>query len=240
MRGLRRALVLVVVVVGLLVVADRVAAWAAERTVADQVAQELSTYQVDSAPPEVSIGGFPFLTQVAAGEYEQVTLRLRDVGSGPLRLPRVVLTASGVTAAADTLIAGDGPIHAAEVVGEATIGYGQVRGLTDHEDLVLGADVGEVTVRLPVELLEQRVTLVGTAEVAVSGHGVQVRVRELTVAEPDALPEGAQPLVDQIAAQLSVDVPLPPLPYDLSVESVRAERAGLVVSVRAHDVPLSR
>jgi hypothetical protein len=240
MRGLRGALVVLVVLAGLAVVVDRAAAWAAQRAVADQVEQELSDYQVDSAPPEVDIAGFPFLTQVVAGEYERVELLLRDVGSGELRLPRVELTATGVTAPVSTLIRGSGPIHAAHMRGEATVGYEEVRTLTGWEELSLAGDGERVTIRLPVELLGQPLTLVGTAEAAIVEHAIEVRVEELTVEGPPGLPDGAQPLVDEIAGQLSVQVPLPPLPYDLRVESVRAERTGLVVTVTARDVPLSR
>jgi hypothetical protein len=35
-------------------------------------------------------------------------------------------------------------------------------------------------------------------------------------------------------------VPLPPLPYGLTLESVRATPAGLAVAVRAANVPLAR
>lgn len=240
MRGIRRLLVALVVLVGLLVVTDRVAAWAAQRTLADQVATELAAHQVDSAPPEASIGGFPFLTQVTAGRYERISLRLRDVGSGPLRLPLVELTAAGVTASPRTLVSRDGPIDAERVTGAATIGYEQVRALTGRDGLTLAPDRGRIGVRLPVELLGVPVTLVGTASVEATGDVIQVRVTELDVVEPPALPPGAGPLVDQILRDLSVDVPLPPLPYGLSVDRVRAEPAGLVVTVSAADVPLAR
>jgi hypothetical protein len=240
MRGIRRLLVVLVVMVGLLVVADRVAAWAAQRTLADQVATELASYQVDSAPPEASIGGFPFLTQVAAGRYERITLRLRDVGSGPLRLSLVELTATGVIVSPSTLVSQEGPVHAERVTGAATIGYEQVRALTGRNGLVLTPDQGRLAVRLPVELLGVPVTLAGTASVEAAGDVIRVRVTELDVAESVALPPGAGPLVDEILRDLSVDVPLPALPYGLSVERVRAEPAGLVVTVSAVDVPLAR
>jgi hypothetical protein len=56
----------------------------------------------------------------------------------------------------------------------------------------------------------------------------------------EQLPPPAEALVADIARRLSVRVPLPPLPYGLTIESVRAERAGLVVAVQAHNVPLAR
>jgi hypothetical protein len=240
MRGVRRGLVVLVALAALLVAGDRIAAWAAQQAVADQVAAELATYQVGSARPETSFGGFPFLTQVAAGRYEEVSLRLRDVGSGPLRLPLVELTAFGVTASARTLVNRSGPIDAERVEGAATIGYEQVRAITGRPDLVLAPDDGRLTVRLPVELLGQSLTLVGTASVEAAPDVVRIRVDGLTALEPSGLPPGAGPLVEAIGRELSVDVPLPPLPYGLSVDSVRAEPSGLVVTVSAREVPLSR
>lgn len=241
MRAVRRLLVVLVVLAAVLAIGDRVAAWAAQQQLADQVASELATYQVESSRPEASIGGFPFLTQVAAGEYERITLRLRNVGSGQLRLPLVELTASQVTAPLETLVSQEGLIHAGQVNGSATIGYEQIRALTGWDELVLGAaDAGVLTVRLPVELVGVPVILVGTATVEPAGDVIRVRVSGLEVAGPGVLPDGAGSLVEQIAGDLSVDVPLPPLPYGLAVDSVHAEVAGLVVRVSAVNVPLAR
>jgi hypothetical protein len=240
MRALRRILIVLVVLGVLLVVVDRVGAWAAQRVVAEQVAGELAESQVNSAPPEVTVNGVPFLTQVAAGRYESVTLRLRDVGSGPIRLPTVELTATGVTAPASTLIERDGPINAERVDGIATIGYASVAALTEQEGLELSAgEGGELRVRLPTELLNTQVVLVGTADMEVVEGGVRLRVNELEVEQPP-LPPGAEPLVEDLAQRLAVDVELPPLPYGLTLESVRAESAGLAVGVSAVDVPLAR
>lgn len=241
MRAARRILIVLVVLVALLVVVDRVGAWAAQRTVADQVTAELANYQVESAPPEVTINRFPFLTQVAAGRYESVTLRLRDVGSGVVRMPLVELTATGVNAPASTLISREGTIEADRVAGTATVGYDSVAALTELEGLELspGAD-GTVRVRLPTELAETEVTLAGTADVTAVDGAVQLQVIELTVDdESEPLPPGTEPLVEELAQQLSVNVPLPALPYGLTVESVRAESAGLAVSVSATNVPLT-
>ncbi|HEY8452444.1 MAG: DUF2993 domain-containing protein [Micromonosporaceae bacterium] len=239
MRRVRPLVVFLVVLAGILLVTDRVAAWAAQRTVADRVARELAAYDVRSAPPEVQFGGFPFLTQVAAGEYEHVVLRLRNVGSDQVRLPVVELTASGVTAPLATLVE-SGPIHAERMTGAATVGYDQVADLAGRPELSLSADNGRLAVRVPAEVLGTTVTLAGTADVELADGGVSVRVGELTADGGGGLPPGAEAVVGEIAADLSVHVPLPPLPYGLSLESVRAEPAGIVVTVSARDVPLSR
>src|SRR5690606_3474840 len=158
-----------------LVVADRAAAWAAERTVADKVASELADNGIDSAPPEVSIGGIPFLTQVGAGRFEEITLVLRDVGSAGLVLSRVELVATGVTASTSTALTGEGPIEADLVRGTATIGYATLAALPGPAELaglrLAPAEGGALAVELPAEVLDQRVTLSGTAEVEVTGEG---------------------------------------------------------------------
>jgi hypothetical protein len=241
MRLMRRVLVGLVVLVVLLVVADRVAAWAAQRAVADHVATELASYQVESQPPEVIVGGVPFLTQLAGGRYESVTLRLRDVGSSGVQLPLVELIATGVTAEASTLIEREGPIDAERVDGSATIGYASVTALTDVAALDLSADPdGTLRVRLPAELAGNQVTAVGTAEVSVVDGVVQLQVGELGIEGVAGLPPGAEALLADLARRLSVAVPLPPLPYGLTLESVRATPAGLAVAVRAANVPLAR
>ncbi|HEY8475049.1 MAG TPA: DUF2993 domain-containing protein [Natronosporangium sp.] len=240
MRALRRILILLVVLVALLAVADRVAAWAAQRAVAEKVERELAGADVQSAPPEATVNGIPFLTQVAAGRYDSVTLRLRNVGTGEITLPLVELTASGVDAPASTIIDGDGPIVADRVDGTALIGYATVAALTQLEGLELSAgEDGQLAVRLPTELVGQPVVLVGVAGLEVIDSGVQLHVDNLEVEEPP-LPPGAEQRVTELIQQLAVTVQLPPLPYGLQLAGVAAAADGLAVSVTAQDVPLAR
>jgi hypothetical protein len=239
MRALRRILIVLVVLGVLLVVADRVGAWVAQRVVAEQVENELVDNQVESEPPEVTVDRAPFLTQVMAGEYESVTLRLRNVGTDNVRLPQVELTATGVTASAGSLISREGSIVADRVDGTATIGYASVVALTELEGLELGAaEGGQLRVRLPTDLLNQPVVLVGTADLAVADGAVQLSVGQLEVEEPP-LPPGAESQVEVLIEQMSVTVQLPELPYGLNIDDVAAEPSGLVVQVSAVDVPLA-
>lgn len=71
---MRRFLTVIVVLVLLVVVVDRAAWWFAQGTIADQVQSEADL----SSRPEVKVGGFPFLTQVLRGRYQQIDATLKD------------------------------------------------------------------------------------------------------------------------------------------------------------------
>lgn len=239
MRSFRRTVVVLAVLVGLLVAVDRVAAWAAGEAVATRVDDELASYNVTAADPEADVAGVPFLTQVASGEYEEVTLRLRDVGSASVRLPEVRLTATGVTASAAVLIEGSGQIHADRIDGTAVVGYGTIAAQAGVEGLELSAaDAGdEVAVRAPVELLGVQMTLAGTATVHAADDAIGIRVGELTA---EGLPPDSASQVERLTQQLSFEFQLPELPYGLTVDSVRPRPSGIEVTFSAVDVPLSR
>lgn len=240
MRSVRRLVVVLVVLAGVALVLDRVGVWLANRVVADQVAEELAAHQVESAPPEVGVSGFPFLSQLVTGRYGSVDVILRDVGRDGLRLPIVRLTATGVDAPLGAVLDGSGPIHAERVTGQAVIGYGSVVELAGREGLQLvGGVEGTLRMRLPVEVVGVPVVLVGRAEVTVAGAGLLIELVEFDVEAPVDLPAGADPLIERAARSLSLRVALPPLPYGLAVDTVRVEPAGIVVTVSANDVPLA-
>lgn len=235
-------LVLLAVLAGVLAVADRVAVAVAERVIADQVRQEVARQEISASSPEVAVGGFPFLTQVLAGRYESISILLRDV-QGPaqgrtVRVPELEARAREVTAAVQTLRSGQGEIVAETVEGTATISYGTVAAFIDQEGLTLVEKDGKLAVTAPLEVLGQRLTVRGTAELTIEGNEVAIGFAELTA---DGLPANpaAQALVNAYARQISVRVPLPALPYGLEVRQVRASPEGLTVIVSARNVLLN-
>lgn len=74
MRALRIFLILVIVLGGLFVIADRVAVNFAE----DQAADRIKSTEGLANTPDVSIEGFPFLTQVVGGELDDVKIGIKD------------------------------------------------------------------------------------------------------------------------------------------------------------------
>jgi hypothetical protein len=96
MRAIRILLVLAVVLGVLFVAADRLALWFAESQAADKAQQS----QGFTSKPDISIKGFPFLTQVAAKKLDDVQITAKGIEAGTggrtLRIDRFSADLRGV------------------------------------------------------------------------------------------------------------------------------------------------
>jgi hypothetical protein len=248
-RGRRLLIVTLVLLVLLLVglvIADRAGASYAQRRIADQVATELTKQGVRSARPDVTVHGVPFTTQVVSGTYQRVEVRLRDLTTdNPATLPENLrvqtldVQARDVSAPLRTLRTGEGDIVARTVEGTALIDYASVARLAGQRGVQLREQGGRLAVTAPVEVLGIRLTVDGIADLTVVQGAVRVRFRELAARDLPDLP-GAQAVVNGFAQQLSFDLNLAGLPFDLAVQEVRALPEGLRLRATASDVPLNR
>ncbi len=234
--------VLLLVLAGLLVVADRVAVGVAERAIADQVRQKVAEQDVQSAPPEVDVAGFPFLTQVVAGRYERISIVLTDV-KGSVRgdavsVPRLDVEAHNVRASLDTLRSQRGDVVAESVDGRATISYDSLAKLLDRPGLTLGERDGTLTVTAPVDILGNKLTVNGTADVTAANGKVALKFKDMTAEGLPNLPL-AKTLLTNYAKGISIDVPLPELPFGLNVRKVEPKPDGLLVTADAKNVPIN-
>jgi hypothetical protein len=94
-------------------------------------------------------------------------------------------------------------------------------------------------VTAPLEILNQTVTINGTATLDVAdGNVVRVRFDQVTAAGLPDVPL-VQNALTNYARQLSVDLKVPALPLKLVVQEVRPTAAGLVVTAAANEVPLN-
>lgn len=98
---MKKLLLALLVVVGLLGAAWAVDEYVRGRTEA-QIAAEVG--ETVGAPVEVSVGGFPFLTQVAAGSLDHVELDLPEVTLDGIHLVDAHVTARGATTSQPTTI----------------------------------------------------------------------------------------------------------------------------------------
>ncbi len=94
---MKKVVAIVAVVIGVLlvlgVVGDRVAASAAERTITDRVAAEMT----GATGVSTTIHGVPVLTQVAKGSLDQVTVTADQVPASGVTLDDVVVELHGVS-----------------------------------------------------------------------------------------------------------------------------------------------
>lgn len=242
--GLIAFLVVLLIVGGALFAVDRFGSGYAERLIADRVAQEVSKQGATSAEPQVTVEGVPFVTQVLSGEYQEIRIELADF-SGPtgdgrtISLPMLDIRAKDVAAPLSALRSGTGEITAATVTGAATIGYASLAELTGREGVQLAEKDGKLAVTAPVEVLNQQVTVTGTANLAVAeGNVVKVTFETVSAEGVPNIPI-VQNLLNNYARQISLDMRVPDLPLNLVVREVTPTAGGLVVTADANDVPLN-
>lgn len=246
-RGRKTAIVLVILVVilgGLLVAADRIGLYVAESTLADQAAAEMKARSITSAsPPEVDIAGFPFLTQVVAGTYDQVTIAIKAPEAGTVRLEELTVVATGVHAPLEVVTSQQGQVVADRVTGSTRMSWDSLSSLLDLAGLPgLDASTVQLTVvdnqvrlKLPVAVLGQHATIVVTGALTVAGGKVKLDVAEVGV-EGDQVPPG---VATQYRQKLSAEFAVPALPYALTVDKVQTTSSGIVLTASAENVVLA-
>lgn len=235
---------LLVVLLIALVAGDRLAAKIATDQVRSQLVAELIDNGVTAESTDVIVGGFPFLTQVARGRYDLITIDMTGVRLAETTLPSLVVEATGVQADAGDLLAGDARVVADRLLGEALLPWSTLATLVDYAragltDVTFSAvDDGLLRVHGTAELVGGfEVPVSATARLVASRTAVRIQIQSVEVAEDvPALLRGA---IDRLVRQLSVDVDLPALPFGLALEEVEPRQAGVRLVATAVNVPLT-
>ncbi len=188
-----------------------------------------ASYQL-SAKPSVTIQGFPFLTQVIAGDYQEVDVSVSRVDVGSIGLTGLHARLQGVHASlAQLLQGGVSAVTADRASGSAVIPYPELAGWLPH-GIRLSQAGRDVRLSGSVHLLGMRIPLSGTVTPTVTGNGIRVVPHGLTVASGITLPAGA------VASRVGVVIPLTDLPLHLRIASVAVTGAGLRAGASARDV----
>lgn len=228
-RGLRRLLITIVVLAGLALVADRGACLVAEREAASkfQSSQQLPTR------PSVTIKGFPFLTQVLHRELTDVRvsadgLVLRRSGRA-VRITHLVAELHGIRPSKDLTSA-----TANSGAGTATIGYHDLSQTTGVSMSYAGD--GRLKATQTVTILGQ--PLSGSVIASLAVHDNQVQVTGTTAQfDGTTVPQQA---TDAILALVNQPISFAGLPAGLTITAVTATPNGLVATLTARNVTISR
>jgi hypothetical protein len=226
---MRKGLVVsLIVLVGLVIAADRVGLMVAQDEIAKNVA---SQYQLDHKP-KVSIKGFPFLTQAVGGRYDEIDVNVGDLTQLGVRLTNTQVTLKGVKAPMSDAMKGDSSKMIADTAtSTATVGYAEV----DKEapqGMKVSAQGSALEVHGPVTVLGVSRTV--TATVTVQPAGRSVRVVPQTVRT-----SGATIPLALVQQAFSFTMPVKGLPLGTRISDVRIEPGGLRVSTTAEHVQLS-
>jgi hypothetical protein len=241
MRALRILVIVAVILGGLFVIADRVAVGFAE----DEAAEQLKTSEGLATTPDVSIKGFPFLTQVASGELDDVEVGIKDYeattgkADESIRIADLKANMRGVAFSSDYSSA-----TAASATGTATITYDELlkaaksaptRILPGATAQVVGLSdggKGKVKVDVKVTFLGKSTTYPVLSTVTVDGDTVKVHADNL----PNLVVEAAE---GQVRSITDFEQKIDGLPGGIELDKVEAAPDGVDITVRGSNVRLA-
>lgn len=237
---------LILVLAVIAAVGDRIAARIAANELRTQVVAELQRNDVSYETLGVSIGGFPFLTQVARGNYAEITIdmgnvKLPEQGGRGATLPALHVVATGVDADTRQVIEGTAKVNAQQITGTAVVAFSTLETLVDYSvyrlsEVRYSESNGGLHVTGKATLGGVVVPIAATAELSVVAGKFQVKLRDL---EAVSLP--APVLVkDYLSnlAQESLSAQLPKLPFGLTLDAASVRSDGVAITATGHDVPL--
>ncbi|RMI40867.1 LmeA family phospholipid-binding protein [Streptomyces triticirhizae] len=239
MRALRISLIVVVVLAVLAVVADRVALYVTQGEVASRVQDRLGLER----EPDVSINGFPFLTQVLGSELDDVHLGINSYAATvdgqelsihdlDIELDNVTLT-GGFTQATAARAHGEGMISYTEL----TRAYGELMALSGNGfgvEFEYAGD-GQLLLVLQASAMGQTLDIGEVAgDLVLEGGKVTLSVDE------DEIPDiGSEEMRESARAQLDQERTIAGLPEGLELTSLEPTEEGLKVTVDGENMTVS-
>ncbi|MFI2437228.1 DUF2993 domain-containing protein [Streptomyces sp. NPDC018693] len=239
MRALRILLIVAVILGGLFVLADRLAVNFAEGEAADK----LRTTENLAATPDVSIKGFPFLTQVVSGSLDDVEVGIKDYDAdtgdgGKIRIDDLKANMKGVEFSGDYSSA-----TASSATGTAHITYPELLKAAKSEPTDIGFGVtanvvsledggnGKIKVGVKMSVLPQTVYVLST--VTVDGDTVRVHA--------DTLPSfgGIQAAENEVRSITDFEQRIDGLPGGIKLDQVKAGKEGVEITVKGSNVRLA-
>jgi LmeA-like phospholipid-binding len=210
---LRTTLIVVVAVLGLLVAADFIAKAVAENVLASQIKSHGFPKK-----PNVSIQGFPFLTQVIARDIDTIDISANNVTTGPVTITSITAVLHGVHI--------DSSFHGATVDrlnGTVFISFPDIAHALAAEG-GLGPALGGAGLTITSagrHDIQASLGILGfgvSATWRISRHGHDIEARLVT---NNGLPSSV------VKMARDIKVPLPPLPLQLTIRKVTVTPHGI-------------
>jgi hypothetical protein len=208
---------LVVALPAILLIADRVAVTYTEDRVATRIED-----RGFRTKPQVTIAGFPFLTQVAARRLNKVVISAAGKKLGPVEVKRLDVTLYEVRANSSR-----NGSTAARLSGTALIGFAGLAGVAGLPGLTVSAD-GPDRLKITADL--GLITGTATARVTRAGPG-GIRIAVISAA---GIPVAA------LGSLRDITLPLPALPLGMTIQGVSVTGHGVLVDLTGQNVSFGR
>lgn len=242
MRALRIFLIVAVALGGLFVVVDRVTVHVAE----DEAAEKLRNAQALFSTPDVSIKGFPFITQLTSGVLDDVEVGIKSheivtASSGAVRISDLNADLRGIAFSSDY-----SSVTAQSATGTATVTYDELLKAAHSRPTDVGAGVtarvvglsdgGNGKIKIDIEAaVRGSATPQGVsvpASVSVEGGSVRVRA--------DSLPDLGIELPENVVRSITdFQQDIDDLLGGIKIHKVEGAADGVKITVRGSDVRLA-
>ena len=207
-------------IIVILIAADRVGVVIAQNKMASQIQQ-----QGFPTKPDVTIQGFPFLTQLAARDFKTVVISASNVTEGPLEIASLNATIHGMHINSSFSGATVDSINGSALIKFAALAHagGIPQGVMLSAD---GPNQIKATLNTPLGDLSV------VAQVTKTGpNTINVKVTQFGDVPPSLLGN---------LANFTVNVPKSALPAGLTVQSVSVTQQGVLITIVGHNTTLSQ
>jgi hypothetical protein len=227
----KRLLILLgIFLIVVIVAVDRVGA-----IVAGQVlASKLKTDEHLAHRPDVTVGGFPFLTQALRGSYSDVKVTAHDVDVNDINVTTFAVQLHGAHIGLKAAVHGNVhqvPVDRAD--GQLTISYADVNDYLHSRHLkVSQGSGGQVKVTGSLRIAGHTIEASGLGTATVRSTTIVVHVRQVSAGI------GSHVSHLSLAQRINFTLPLTGLPFRIALGSVHATNAGIVAAGTATNLVL--
>jgi hypothetical protein len=228
---MKALLILVVLLLGLGVAADRVAVGVAE----SQVSTRLGDSGALHGRPSVDITGFPFLTQAFAGRYDDVRIALTAAELGQPTGTRADISLHGVHVPLSSVLSGSvTKVPVDRIDGTATLSYALLAARVGPGTTLVREGNG-LRITRTASVLGQSFPLTAAGTLSLRGRDIVIDVQKASGA-------GVQVpgfVLDQATRLLDLRYQVPALPFGLTLTSVRPAAGGVDVGISTKNAVLA-
>jgi hypothetical protein len=237
MRALRRLIITLLVLCALLVAADRIGVRIVEGKMASRIQSEGNL----SRKPDLTIEGFPFLTQLAAKKLDEVKISADDMTLGDASGAKVTIRSIDADLHGVLLQNGYSSATVQNGTGSLLLSYDDVSQAMGH-GLTFAYGGGD-RVRISGQTTWLGIQLKGSGRAGLkvlSGDSVaptDITVDKLTGAGVSLLPGDPKSVVKSL---FDTSFKIPNIPAGLSLEAVSARPDGVLVTLSGTNLKLSQ